>query len=194
MLRARPAPEDIPADFHRLLRIGRIASVDLAAARCAVVFGDPDSDDGEVESGPLQWLAPRAGDTRIWLPPSVGEQVVFACPEGELGLAIPLGSLWCEAFPAPDATAKALVRFADGGIFAYDPAAHHADLTLPAGATLAIEADGGITITGPVSIEGDVTVTGTLTASEDVIGGGKSLKTHKHTGVQAGGAVSGTPQ
>ena len=31
-------------------------------------------------------------------------------------------------------------------------------------------------------------------ATVDVIGGGKSLKSHRHIGVQSGGAVSGPPQ
>jgi hypothetical protein len=34
---------------------------------------------------------------------------------------------------------------------------------------------------GTIAITGDVTVTGTLTATTDVVGGGKSLKTHTHT-------------
>ncbi|WP_429275194.1 hypothetical protein [Novosphingobium gossypii] len=38
-----------------------------------------------------------------------------------------------------------------------------------------------------------VTVNSTVTVSQDVVGGGISLKGHKHTGVQAGGAQSGGP-
>lgn len=44
-----------------------------------------------------------------------------------------------------------------------------------------------ITTTLGVTINGDVTVNGTLTATTDVIGGGKHLKTHIHTG----GTISG---
>lgn len=193
MLRA-PAPvEDIPADPAALIRVGKIASVDLAAATCTVEFGDPDDPDGEVESAAVRWATPRAGAIRIWLPPSVGEQVVFLCPDGDLAAAIPLAALFCDAFPAPGNSTRALIQFDDGAVLAYDPAAHHADMTLPAGATLAIVADGGVTITGDIAITGNVTVTGTVTADEDVIGGGKSLKTHKHTGVQAGAAQTGEP-
>ena len=53
--------------------------------------------------------------------------------------------------------------------------------------TATIDAPGGMTING------DVTVNGTVTATTDVIGGGKSLKGHKHSGVQAGGAQTGAP-
>ena len=45
-----------------------------------------------------------------------------------------------------------------------------------------------------VTVLGDLTATGTITGATDVVGGGKSLKTHLHTGVQTGGGVSGPPQ
>lgn len=44
-----------------------------------------------------------------------------------------------------------------------------------------------------VTITGDLHVTGTATADTDVIGGGKSLKTHTHGGVQTGGGTTGAP-
>ena len=40
---------------------------------------------------------------------------------------------------------------------------------------------------------GNITVTGTVTASTDVVGGGKSLKSHVHAGVTPGGSVTGSP-
>ena len=58
---------------------------------------------------------------------------------------------------------------------------------LPAGGVLAVVAPGGVTI------EGDVVVTGKLTASDDVLAGEISLKTHRHPGVQTGGGQTGTP-
>lgn len=49
-------------------------------------------------------------------------------------------------------------------------------------------------VTAPlIKIEGDVEVTGTVTVSEDVVGGGKSLKNHVHGGVQAGSGQTGAP-
>lgn len=47
--------------------------------------------------------------------------------------------------------------------------------------------------TGNVAITGDASTTGTITGNTEVIGGGKSLKDHKHGGVTAGGAQSGRP-
>ena len=102
--------------------------------------------------------------------------------------------------PAPSSADIDLIRFNDGAILSYDADAHLLVAQLPAGGKVQLDAPGGVFITGPVSITGAVTITGNVdidgkaTASDDVIGGGKSLKGHKHTGVQAGGAITGTPQ
>lgn len=40
---------------------------------------------------------------------------------------------------------------------------------------------------------GDVNVDGTVTATTDVVGGGKRLKTHEHSGVTTGGGTTGPP-
>jgi phage baseplate assembly protein V len=77
--------------------------------------------------------------------------------------------------------------FPDGASISYNHASHALAVTLPAGGTATIDAPGGMTVNG------DVTVNGTVTATTDVVGGGKSLKGHKHGGVQAGGAQTGTP-
>jgi phage baseplate assembly protein gpV len=177
------APEDIPLDPAAMNRVGVVASVDLATARVTVLYGDPDGE--EVESPPLRWLMPRSGDTRIWSPPSIGEQGLILAPEGDIAGAVFLPGL--------------TMLFADGARIAYDPEGHVLNAELPEGATVNITADqvnitGPVSISGSVAIDGDVTVSGTLTADTDVVGGGKSLKGHKHTGVTAGGGVSGAPQ
>jgi len=62
-------------------------------------------------------------------------------------------------------------------------------------ASMALAPNGLTTITSSlgITINADVTVNGTLTATTDVIGGGKSLKTHVHSGVQGGVGNSGPP-
>lgn len=66
--------------------------------------------------------------------------------------------------------------------------------------TASITADTSITVdspttnwTGDVNLTGDITMSGTLTAIVDVLGGGKSLKTHTHGGVMSGGAMTTPP-
>jgi len=177
-----------------VIRLGTVAEMDLAAARCRV-------DTGEVRTDWLPWFVPRAGDTIEWSAPSVGEQGVLLSPGGDTHGAVFLRGLYSDAFPAPaDGQATHLVRFADGAVVTYDTQAHALQAVLPAGATAQITADGGVTVNGPVTINGDtqingdVAISGQADAQVDVIGGGKSLKGHKHSGVMAGGAISGPPQ
>lgn len=186
-------PEDTPTDADTLIRVAVVASVDLAGGTCTVLLDDPEGGGDEAESPPVRWLHPRMGDIRAWLPPAVGEQGLLLCPGGELGAGVFIGGLHCNAFPPPIDEPVALLRFSDGAAISYDPQAHELLLQLPSGATTVLISDGGIDLQGDVSITGNVTVSETLTANTDVIGGGKSLKDHRHTGVSAGSAQSGPP-
>lgn len=185
------APEDIPLDPAALVRVGTVASIDLAAATCIVLCGGADGE--EVETPPLRWLMPRSGATRVWSPPSEGEQGVVFAPEGDIAGAVFIPGIVRDIFPPAGSTAEEVILFADGARIAYDPEDHVLTADLPAGATANITAD-QVNITGNVAIDGDISCTGTITAETDVVGDGKSLKDHKHAGVTAGGAVSGPPQ
>lgn len=194
----RTVPDDRAA--AQLVRLGTVSAVDLAAARCRVRYGDPDSED-EAETGWIRWLAPRAGTLRIWSPPSEGEQVILLCPDGQLGLGVAVPGIWWDDFPPPASAALDLLEWDDGAKVSYDPQGKALAVELPDGATLrvlspggvTIEAQGGITLKGDVTIEGDVTVSGKITAEGDVIGEGKSLANHRHGGVQAGSAQTQPP-
>lgn len=185
--------EDIPADLSELIRLGTIASVDLAAGLCTVRYGDPDDTEDSAETPPIRWLAPRAGETRTWSPPSVGEQVILLVPDGQLAAAVALPGIAQDAFPPAGDSLEEVLLFNDGARIAYDPDSHALNAILPAGATAEIEASGGITLRGPVTIEGDVTLNGKMDATGDVKAGDISLKTHKHGNVQSGAAQTGNP-
>ncbi|MBA4010078.1 MAG: phage baseplate assembly protein V [Erythrobacter sp.] len=191
MLKQTPQ-EDIPADLASLIRIGTVLSVDLAEARCVVRFGDPD-DPEPAQTGPIRWLSPRAGLTRVWSPPSEGEQVLLVCPDGQIGAAVAIMGIVQDAFPPLGSTTAEMIEFADGARITYDPEVHALLAVLPAGGTVDVTADGGITLRGDVTIEGNLAVSQTVTAEEDVIADGISLKSHKHGQVQAGSAQSGIP-
>lgn len=180
------SPESTPSDPDELIRFGRIASVDLAAARCTVTL-DEDGASGEAQTGPIRWIESRAGQTRTWSPPSVGEEVVLLCPGGMIGNAVALRGLANSDNPPPGSTRTEMVKFSDGAILSYNPEDHALLFTLPPGATLDMIATGGI------RIEGDIALTGRLTASDDVIASGKSLKNHTHGGVQSGSSQTGAP-
>lgn len=199
-----PPQEDIPADIASLIRIGTVLSVDLAEARCVVRFGDPD-DPQPAQTGPIRWLSPRAGLTRVWSPPCVGEQVLLLCPDGQIGAAVAIPGIVQDTFPPLGSTTAEMIEFADGAKITYNPESHELVAVLPSGSTVDVTADGGITLRGDVTIEGNLTTNGnaaitgnvtidqTVTADQDVIGGGISLKDHRHGQVQAGSAQSGKP-
>ena len=149
-------------------------------ALCRVRIGDIDTPD-------IPWLAGRAGKATIWSPASIGEQVIVLCGEGDLARAIVLPGLFSDVHPAPAADDSFHVTFDDGCWIGYDPAKGEAMVALGDGTRFEVAP-------GKVRITADVEVTGKITATDDVIGGGKSLKDHKHTLVQPGQGVSGAPQ
>lgn len=182
------------------IRFGTIAEVDLAAARVRVQSGD-------ILTDWLPWLVACAGGRIAWAAPSIGEQVLVLSVDGELSGGVAVGSLYSDQFPAPgNSSNKFREQFADGAVIEYDDQAHALVATLPSGGTAAVTAPGGLTINADVTINGamhvtdvvtadsDINRSATVTGSTDCVGGGKSLKGHKHTAVQAGSAVSGPPQ
>lgn len=180
--------EDLEHRLGDLLRLGTIAEVDAATATCRVRTG-------EITTGPLPWLAPRAGGVAVWSPPHVGEQCLLLCPEGDTLFGLVLVGLFSNAFPPPSNDPdQVLVRFPDGAQLRYHHGDHRLEALLPSGGTAQVAADGGLTILGDVTITGNLTASGTVTGTTDVVGGGISLKDHKHGGVAAGQARTGGPE
>jgi phage baseplate assembly protein V len=176
------------ASHSDLVRLGTVIELDLPNA-CARV------EIGEIESHWLPFAAARAGETKVWLPPSLGEQVEVHSPDGDLESAWIGASLTSDANPAPSDKPGGLLKFKDGALISYDPATHKLDAILPNGGEITLTAPAKVTINaaGGLTVNGDVALNGTLTSSQDVIASGKSLKNHKHLGVTAGGAQSGAP-
>lgn len=102
--------------IRNLIRIGTVTDVDLVAGKCRVLTGENTTDW-------LQWLSARAGETRTWFAPSVGEQVLIFSLGGELNAAFVLPGIFSDTFPAPSASAEALhFAFSDGAVIEYEPA------------------------------------------------------------------------
>lgn len=180
--------------LHNLLRFGVVESVDHAGGTCTVRTG-------ALLTRPMPWLVQRAGDARTWWAPSVGEQVLLLCPGGDTARGVVQPAIYSTAAPRPAGSDTAQVTsYPDGAQVSYDPTSHNLVALLPAGGTASITAPGGVDITGDTTITGklhvtaDVTVDTKLTAQIDVIGGGISLKSHKHLGVTPGSGVTGAPQ
>lgn len=173
---------DLLRRLENLIRLGTIAAVDHAAARCTVSTGG-------LSVPNLPWLALRAGDSSDWDPPTVGEQCILFSPSGEPALGIALVGLYSQQRPAPSNSATVRRRkYPDGAVIDYDHATHTLSATLPAGGKAQLTAPGG------VSILGDVDITGLVTVSDDVIAAGISLVNHLHGGVQGGPSKTGAPQ
>lgn len=183
----------LPQQLNNMIRDGVVAEIDYDGHRCRVLSGDTHTDF-------LPWLAAAAGELSVWAPPSEGEQVMLLCTDGDLANAVVLRGLPCEQFPAPsNDPVLTLIQFKDGAVVSYNSSSHTLSAILPAGGKVVVQADGGVSINGPVTITGDTSITGQVTitgkaeVSEDVIGGGISLKQHLHSAVQPGGGTSGTP-
>lgn len=183
----------LPQQVNNLLRDGVVTEVDHARQLCRISSGETHTDF-------IPWLVSAAGETIVWAPPTIGEQVKLLCGDGDLANAVVLRGLYSSQYPAPSTDPDVVLsQFKDGAVISYNAAAHALTAVLPAGGTVAVQADGGVTITGPVTILGDTEITGQVrvngkaVVSEDVVGGGISLKQHKHSAVQPGGGTSGAP-
>ena len=186
--------EDIPLDADSLIRFGTVLSVDVAAGRCTVQIGDADSDGSTaIETPPIRWLAGRAGKTRIWSPPSEGEQCIVVSPSAELGNAIAVMGISSDDFPPAGNSAIDLIDFADGSQVKYDAQAKHLTIDLASGAQATINAPEGVTINADVSITGNVSVDGEITSTGDMTADGISQINHKHGDVQSGTSQTGKP-
>ncbi|UYY78412.1 phage baseplate assembly protein V [Sphingomonas sp. R1] len=170
-----------------LMRLGTIDSLDLAQGTVRVRVGD-------LLTGDIPFAAPRAGAVRIWSPPSVGEQVLLFCPEGDVEAGIILGALFSDAHPAPASDTSCLIDFPDGTRLIYDGQRHKLTIAIGAGGSAEISAPGGLTLNTDVTLNGKLDATGKITSASDVVAAGKSLTGHKHLQVQPGGGVSGAPQ
>ncbi len=183
----------LPQQVNNLLRDGVVTEVDHQRQLCRISSGETHTDF-------IPWLVSAAGGTIVWAPPSIGEQVKLLCTDGDLANAVVLRGLYSSQYPAPSTDPDiVLSQFSDGAVVSYNAATHALAAVLPAGGTVTVQADGGVTITGPVTIVGDTEITGQVTVngkavvSEDVVGGGISLKQHKHSAVQPGTGTSGAP-
>lgn len=189
LLASVPAMRDeAPHDtIGGLLRYGTVASVDHGSARVTLTIGD-------IETQPVRWLHGPHGETRVWSPPSTGEQVLLICPEGDIEGGIALRGVSFQSFPPAGESKRELIQFGDGAVLAYDPESHKLEAVLPDGATVSIVAPGGVTIDADVRITGDLQVDGRIHADGDIVADAISLKSHRHGGVQGGAAKTAVPE
>ncbi|NIE70335.1 phage baseplate assembly protein V [Pantoea sp. Acro-807] len=177
--------------LRNLIRIGTVSAVKLDDGLCRV-------DTGNNTTGWLHWLTARAGKTRSWNAPSVGEQVLVLCLGGELDTGFVLPGIFSDDNPAPSASADALHwSFPDGAVIEYEPAT--GALTASGIQTATITAAVQVLLNTPLvectqllrTAQLDVTDGGTMKGNVTHTGGslssnGKVLHTHKHPGDSGG--------
>lgn len=198
--------QELARTLRNMIRTGVIVETDLDAGRCRVQTGG-------IQTDWLQWLTQRAGRSRTWWAPSVGEQVIILAVGGELDTAFVLPAIFSDDYPAPSASADALhIAFPDGAVIEYEP--ETSALTVSGIKTADITASESITATVPmVLVRADTRITldtpevvctnklitgsievqkgGTMKGNIEHSGGnlssnGKVLHTHKHPGDSGG--------
>ncbi len=124
--------------INNLIRLGTIAEVDHATARVRVKAG-------ELLTAWLPWIEGRAGTTRTWSPPTVGEQVIVFSPGGDLAAGIVLTGIYQQAHPAPSSSPNVIGRWLpDGTRIEYD---HEAStLTIDCVGAVHVKASGKVTV------------------------------------------------
>lgn len=187
-------------DFAELLRLleniartGTVTEIDEEKWRVRVQSGG-------LETTWLRWNAQRAGAFKVWVPPSIGEQVWFLCLGGNTDVAFIGGSLYSDDNPAPGASRNEMVVTApDGAMFRYD--AEAGALQVKGIQTAVVEASVKVTLDTPEvectnllttkhlnvteggEMHGDVTHTGGAFTSNGV-----QVDDHGHGAVERGGS------
>lgn len=196
-----------------VIRLGAIAEVDHDAARCRVTSGD-------IESDWLPWLALRAGDTRIWSPPTVGEQCMVFSPSGNLGAGVVIVGIFSDDHAAPSHDPDAhSIHFPDGAVIQYNHASHHlsvtgitsaevvasGDIVLRSGTQITLDAprvvatheliaQGLLTYQAGLSGRAATTIHGAITHDGgELTSNGVILHSHVHSGVAYGPSNTGEP-
>lgn len=164
-----------------LIRKGSVTEVDLALQQCRVKSGD-------LTTNFIPWMTLRAGTTRTWNPPTVGEQVVLFSPGGDIADAVALCGIYSDDAPAPSASAaEGATHYPDGAVIAYDHVAHALTATLPGGGSAVLTAPASVTVvsesitldapettcTGNLTVQKKLTYQGGMAGSGDA-GGGKA--------------------
>lgn len=143
---------DIARMIRNLIRTGVVVDTNLDTGCCRVQTGG-------IVTDWLQWLTARAGRSRSWWAPSVGEQVVVFAIGGELDTAFVLPGIFSDDHPAPSASADAFhITFPDGAVIEYEP--ETGALTVSGIKTADVTASDSITATVPlVTVKAETRIT-----------------------------------
>lgn len=179
------------AELHRrlenIIRFGTIKTIHPAKPFTTVTVTI-----GAITTAKLRFLTLRAGQTKTWDPPTIGEEVMVLSPSGVLEMGVAIAGFNNTDNPSPSDDLNKTIRiFEDGCLLSYDIKTHQLDAVLPEGGTFNVTAD--VNITGKLTVSETITAEKDISTNADVIAGDISLKKHKTSGVKGGGETSGVP-
>jgi phage baseplate assembly protein V len=207
--------------LNEIRKQAQMAMADITYAKIGLVTGyNPDNYcvkvmllPEDIETGWLPLLSPWVGNGwGMFCAPSINDLVevqfeqgsseaAFACmrffTDASRPLPAPAGEFWLVHKLGASVKLTNDGKLLINGQAEIDLTSPVLNITVSGNATLAVS--GNITSSaavwnhsGPLNVSGDIGSSGTVTGSTDVIGGGKSLKTHIHTGGTISGKT-GTP-
>ena len=200
MLNPRHSSSPAAPDRTRsLVRIGRVSAVDGATYRARVQWGE----DPACQSAWVRWKTAAAGDVKIWLPPTVGEEVEITSLDGDMRNAYISGSFFNDDNQPPSSDLnKVVICFKDGTRIEHDKCAGEMTIT---GLSQLIETittvitnaqtthNGDTNHTGDINNSGQLKQSGAAAFDGGISGsGGKSIDVnHSHREQGDGQATSG---
>lgn len=127
---------------------------------------------GGITTDWLPWVERRAGKTRTWNPPTIGEQVLLLAPSGELRNAIIIAGIPSDDLDVPSHSPDETVTlYPDGATTRYDHARGALEVT--GVKTVVLQAGEAVVVDAPLStFKGKVTVEGLLTYQAGMSGEG----------------------
>ena len=148
-----PHVSELIRRIENLLRPGTVARVDVKRYRVRVIAGG-------LVSNWLPWFSLRAGTTRKWSPPTIGEQCLLLSPGGDMANGVALVGVFSSEVPPNDDRANTeATHYPDGTVHEYDHEAHR-DLLKCVGDILR-QVEGSVTheVKGSVThdVQGDIT-------------------------------------
>lgn len=178
-----------------LIRTGTVSEVDTDKWLCRVKTGD-------LETNWISWLTLRAGTSRTWWKPSMGEQVVLLSLGGNLETAFALPAVYSDAFPPPSGSEDGSVtEYPDGGWFEYEPATGRwlikgiKSVLIEASDSIELKTSQFIVTAAQTQINSEVVINGAVTQGGGAMdSNGVVVDAHVHDRVKSGSDISGGPQ
>lgn len=171
-----------------MIRYGTVTSVFPERGTVKVTF-----EDLNIPSAEISVLQGRTEKTKHYSFPKLGEVGICIFPENTFD-GFYLGSGYNDATPIPAGAGAGVETtiFSDGTVISYDE--NNSKLYIDCKGKIEIVAK-NIKIESPdIKVIGNIDIQGVVNVSNDVVANGISLTKHKHSGVKAGGDISGGPQ